>query len=127
MLVLANRDLNQVTWEQRVMAGDPKFEASQNVPDFAFAQLCGDCSACAASRVEKPEEIGAAWDQALVVGPAGRLRSLTDPEVPTLPPHITFKQAKNFAESMFKGDPHWPSMIRGAFKDAVESFHPAQG
>ncbi|MFZ1800107.1 MAG: thiamine pyrophosphate-requiring protein, partial [Chitinophagaceae bacterium] len=36
ILVLNNRDLNQVTWEQRVMAGDPKFEASQDVPDFAY-------------------------------------------------------------------------------------------
>src|SRR3954449_7722942 len=29
VLVLNNRDLNQVTWEQRVLAGDPKLEASQ--------------------------------------------------------------------------------------------------
>ena len=26
VLVLNNRDLNQVTWEQRVMEGDPKFD-----------------------------------------------------------------------------------------------------
>jgi pyruvate dehydrogenase (quinone) len=49
---------------------------------------------------------------------------MTDPEVATLPPHITFKEARNFVESMAKGDPEWPSMIRGAFKDAVESFIP---
>ena len=28
-----NEDLNQVTWEQRVMEGFPKFEATQQVPD----------------------------------------------------------------------------------------------
>ena len=32
-MVLNNHDLNQVTWEQRVMEGDPKFEASQDLPD----------------------------------------------------------------------------------------------
>ncbi|MEX2672722.1 MAG: hypothetical protein WD294_11495 [Phycisphaeraceae bacterium] len=32
--VLNNHDLNQVTGEQRVMAGDPKFPGSQRLPDF---------------------------------------------------------------------------------------------
>ncbi|MDQ6608193.1 MAG: thiamine pyrophosphate-requiring protein, partial [Bacteroidota bacterium] len=38
IVVLNNRDLNQVTWEQRIMEGDPKFEGSQNIPDFPFAE-----------------------------------------------------------------------------------------
>jgi len=38
IMVLANRDLNQVTWEQRALAGDPKFETSQTVPQFGFAR-----------------------------------------------------------------------------------------
>ena len=38
ILVLNNRDLNQVTWEQRVMNGDPKFEGSQDLPDFPYAR-----------------------------------------------------------------------------------------
>src|SRR5919199_872012 len=38
VLVLNNRDLNQVTWEQRVLAGDPKLEASHNPPDLPFEQ-----------------------------------------------------------------------------------------
>ena len=32
VLVLNNEDLNQVTWEQRVMEGDPAFAASQEIP-----------------------------------------------------------------------------------------------
>ncbi len=39
VLVLNNRDLNQVTWEQRAMQGDPKYEASQELPDFPYARL----------------------------------------------------------------------------------------
>ena len=38
VLVLNNQDLSQVTWEQRVMAGDPKFAASQDVPAFPYAR-----------------------------------------------------------------------------------------
>ncbi|RZI89442.1 MAG: thiamine pyrophosphate-requiring protein, partial [Pseudomonas sp.] len=34
--VFNNQDLNQVTWEQRVMEGDPKFAASQDIPDVPY-------------------------------------------------------------------------------------------
>lgn len=27
-----------VTWEQRVINGDPKFEASQDIPPFSYAR-----------------------------------------------------------------------------------------
>ena len=42
VLVLNNRDLNQVTWEQRAMEGDPKFEGSQDLPDFPYARYARD-------------------------------------------------------------------------------------
>ncbi len=123
ILVLANRDLNQVTWEQRAMSGDPKFEASQTVPDFAFARYA-ELLGLTGIRVEKPEEIAPAWEQALSANRPVVVEALTDPEVPTLPPHISFEQARHFTESILKGDPGMSDMIRGAFKDAIESFIP---
>ncbi|MGY3080379.1 hypothetical protein ACVWZZ_006787 [Bradyrhizobium sp. LM6.10] len=42
--VFNNEDLNQVTWEQRIINGDPKFEASQRIPNVSysrFAELIG--------------------------------------------------------------------------------------
>ena len=42
--VFNNQDLNQVTWEQRVMEGNPKYAASQDLPDVPyhkFAELIG--------------------------------------------------------------------------------------
>src|SRR5260221_10534120 len=42
-LVLNNRDLNQVTWEQRIMTGDIKFNASQDLPDFPYAKFAEQC------------------------------------------------------------------------------------
>jgi pyruvate dehydrogenase (quinone) len=123
VMVLANRDLNQVTWEQRIMSGDPKYEASQIVPKFAFANYA-EMLGLRGIHVDKPEDVGPAWDRALASDRPVVYEAVTDPEVPTLPPHITFKEAKNFMESMLKGDPEAPSMIRGAFKDAIESFIP---
>lgn len=123
IMVLANRDLNQVTWEQRVMAGDPKYECSQNVPAFEFARYA-EMLGLTGIRVDKPEEIGAAWDRALSATRPVVLEAITDPEVPTLPPHITFEEAKKFTESMTKGDPHLGHMIKQTFKEALDGILP---
>ncbi|HEX3358091.1 MAG TPA: thiamine pyrophosphate-requiring protein [Tepidisphaeraceae bacterium] len=123
VMVLANRDLNQVTWEQRVLAGDPKYECSQKVPDFAFARYA-EMLGLRGIRVEKPEKIGPAWEEALSSDRPVVYEAVTDPEVPTLPPHITFTQAKHFMSSMAKGDPHLGHMIKQTFKEAVEGFLP---
>jgi pyruvate dehydrogenase (quinone) len=91
--VLHNDDLNQVTWEQRVMSGDAKLEASQVLPDFdyaGYARLIG----LHGVRVDRPEDVGAAWDECLNAGRPAVLEAITDPEVPPLPPHIRFEQAK---------------------------------
>jgi pyruvate dehydrogenase (quinone) len=123
VMVLANRDLNQVTWEQRVLAGDPKYECSQKVPDFAFARYA-EMLGLRGIRVEKPEKIGPAWEEALSSDRPVVYEAVTDPEVPTLPPHITFTQAEHFMSSMAKGDPHLGHMIKQTFKEAVEGFLP---
>ena len=39
VLVLNNRDLNQVTWEQRAMEGDPRNPITQSLPDVHYARL----------------------------------------------------------------------------------------
>ena len=68
--VFNNRDLNQVTWEQRVQEGDPKFQASQDLPDVPyhkFAELIG----LKGIYVDDPERLGAAWDEALICRSTG--------------------------------------------------------
>jgi pyruvate dehydrogenase (quinone) len=37
--------------------------------------------------------------------------------VPPLPPHVTFKQARRFAESLAKGDPNLTGVIRASVKE----------
>jgi pyruvate dehydrogenase (quinone) len=124
--VLNNRDLNQVTWEQRVLQGDPKFAASQEIPDVPyayFAELIG----LKGIRVETPEEVAPAWDEALAADRPCVLDFVTDPEVPPLPPHITFEQATNFARSVVKGDAGRRTMIERSLKDKLDELLPRRG
>jgi len=123
IVVLNNQDLNMVTWEQRVMVGDPKFEASQDIPELnyaAYAQLLG----LEGIRVEKEEDISSALRRALSATRPVVLDVLSDPSVPPLPPHITLKQAKNFTSSILKGDVNAWDMIRETYKEVVENFLP---
>ena len=118
--VLNNEDLNQVTWEQRVMEGNPKAEMTQrlpNVPLHKYAELIG----LKGIYVDDPERLGSAWDDALTAGVPCLLEVKTDPEVPPLPPHISFKQAKAFMTTAMKGDPDEGGMIKGSIKQVLSS------
>lgn len=118
--VLNNHDLNMVTWEERVMAGDPKFEASQNVPEFRYAdyaQLIG----LKGIRVETPDKIGAAWEAAFAADRPCVLDFRTDPEVPPLPPHITLDQAKKFMTSLLR-DPSRTAMLKESMKQMLNAL-----
>jgi pyruvate dehydrogenase (quinone) len=123
IVVLANLDLNQVTWEQRVMAGDRKYEPSQRVPSFDFVRYA-EMLGLTGIRVDRPEQIAPAWEQALTASRPVIIQAITDPEVPTLPPHITFEEAKKFTESMIKGDPRRGHILKQTFMEAVQSFLP---
>ncbi len=122
-LVLNNRDLNMVTWEQRIMMGDIKFDASQELPDFPYA-ASPNPSACAASASKSPSNSpmpGIARSPA--IGPWFSKRSPIPTRRP-LPPHITLQQAKNFTETILRGDPNEPGIVKQAIKGMVESLVP---
>jgi pyruvate dehydrogenase (quinone) len=125
IMVLNNRDLNQVTWEQRVMEGDPRYDASQEVIDFPYARYA-ELNGLVGIRVDKPEQIGAAWDEALKADRPCIIEAITDPEVPPLPPHITFKQAKAFAHAMYEGDSGTRGMLRESAREAVATLFPGK-
>jgi pyruvate dehydrogenase (quinone) len=123
VLVLNNRDLNQVTWEMRAMAGNPKYEASQDLPDFPFAKYA-ELLGLRGLRVDKPEDIGPAWDEALSSNRPVVLEAYTDPNVPTLPPHISFREAAAYSSALRKGDPEEGGIIKQTIKDAVATVLP---
>jgi len=125
VMVLNNRDLNQVTWEQRAMEGDPKFEGSQSLPDVHYAKFA-ELIGLKGIRVEDPEDIGPAWDQAFAADRPTVLDILTDPEVPPLPPHITLEQAKNFASAVLGGDPSSGRLIAQSLRQKVADALPGK-
>jgi pyruvate dehydrogenase (quinone) len=123
IVVLNNKDLNMVTWEQRVMAGDPKFEASQDLPELnyaAYAQMLG----LEGIRIEKEADISSGLRAAMAARRPVVLDVLSDPSVPPLPPHITLKQARNFTSSILKGDTNAWDMIKATYKEVIENFLP---
>ena len=121
--VLNNRDLNQVTWEQRVMGGDPKWESSQNLPDFPYANYA-EMIGLMGIRVDDPEQIGAAWERALQADRPVVLEAYTDPDVPPLPPHITLEQAKAYLGSLFKGDVDTLGIVSHSVRELAETLIP---
>jgi pyruvate dehydrogenase (quinone) len=125
VLVLNNRDLNQVTWEQRAMEGNPKFEASQDLPDFPYARYA-ELIGLKGIRVDTPEAVGPAWDEALAADRPVVYEAVTDPEVPPLPPHITIEQAKALTSALLSGDPNSGRIIRESFKQKVQEFLPGR-
>ena len=64
--------------------------------------------------MDRPDDVGPAWDAALAAGRPALLEFVTDPEVPPLPPHIRFEQAKGLSKALFKRDP--------AARDALRSL-----
>src|SRR5437588_1577052 len=125
VLVLNNDDLNQVTWEQRAMEGDPKYEGSQALPDFPYAQYA-ELVGLKGIRVDDPDQIGPAWDEALAADRPVLVEAITDPEVPPLPPHITFEEARYFMKAIVGGDPDRGAFIKQSLKQKIEEFVPGR-
>ena len=123
-LVLNNRDLNQVTWEERVQSGDPKTMSTQSIPDVPYhkwAELLG----LKGIFVDHPDRVGAAWDEALAADRPVVLEAYTDPNVPPLPPHITTEQAFAFMHSL-PFDPEKGSIIANASRQLFASLLPGR-
>jgi len=125
VLVLNNRDLNQVTWEQRAMSGEPKFVESQQLPDVHYARWA-ELIGLNGIRVEDPDEIGDAWDRALASDRPTVLDVVCDPEVPPLPPHITIEQARSFAAAIRHGDPGRRRIIAQSIRQKLPEILPGR-
>ena len=103
VLILHNDDLNQVSWEMRE-AGDPRWDTAQLVEDMDYARYA-DALGLRGVRVEDPGQVEAALQAAFTADRPVVLDVLTDKNVPPLPAHITYEQAKGVAQSILRGDP----------------------
>jgi pyruvate dehydrogenase (quinone) len=119
--VFNNQDLNQVTWEQRVLAGDPKFPGTQWIPSVPYAKYA-ELLGFEGIYCESGDEVGSAWERALSAERPCVLEVKVDPEVPPLPPHITHVQAEKMAKAMVKGDPERAGVMEKSLLGKLSEF-----
>jgi pyruvate dehydrogenase (quinone) len=103
VLVLNNRDLSYVSWEQRVMEGNPRYAATQTIPDFRYAdyaRLLG----LDGVRVETPDEVAGAWERAFASDRPFVIDAVVDRNVPTLPPQLKPEQEDKLTRALTTGD-----------------------
>jgi pyruvate dehydrogenase (quinone) len=125
VLVLNNSDLNMVTWEQRVSAGDPKFEPSQVLPAFPYCDYARSLG-LKGIRVDDPAQLGDAWEQALHADRPTLLEAVTDPNVPPLPPHVTAKQGKAYARALLHRDPQAVETVIATAREWWDGLFPGR-
>jgi pyruvate dehydrogenase (quinone) len=123
--VLHNNDLNQVTWEMRAMENSPKFAASQNLPDVDFAAFARSLG-LHAENIDDPEALGGAWERALTADRPTVLDIRCDPNVPPIPPHATFEQAKSVAKAVMHGDEDTAGFVKEGIKQKVQQYLPGR-
>jgi len=119
IIVLNNRDLNMVTWEQRMLAGEPKFEASQNIPDVPYAEFA-KLLGLQGLRISSPDDVGSALDKLLSADRPAVLDVIVDPNVPIVPAHVDMSQLAMFNKALLKGDPESRSVIRQTIKEVMQ-------
>ena len=123
IIVLNNQDLNMVTWEQRVMVGDPKFPASQDLPPFSYAQFARQLG-LGGITVDHPDDLGDAFDQAFAADRPTLIDAIVDPDVPPLPPHISFEQARSYLSAILEGDPDAAGIVKQSYTQILRSWLP---
>ncbi|MEU9440750.1 thiamine pyrophosphate-requiring protein [Streptomyces sp. NPDC048304] len=124
--VFNNQDLNQVTWEQRAMAGDPKFPGSQYVPDVPYAQYA-EMLGLKGIFCEKPKKVGKAWDEALASDVPVVLEFKVDQEIAPIPPHIMLAQGKKAAKAAVRDPERAGIAAKGMRQKLTEVTEHLQG
>ena len=117
-VVINNRDLNMVTWEMRAQSGEPKFEGSQEIPDFGYARFA-ESLGLRGIRIERRGDVARLLDEAIASDRPCVIEALVDPEFPMMPPHVTLKEATSYLKAVLKGDPRTKDMIKETVKTAV--------
>lgn len=107
------------------MEGAPKFPESQRIPDVSYEGFARSLG-LAAIAVDKPDQVGPAWDQALAADRPTVLDLRTDPDVPPIPPHATFEQMKDAATALLKGDENRWGVIREGVKAKAREILPGK-
>ena len=111
VLVLHNRDLTEVSWEQREMEGNPRFPASQQVPEFPYAQYA-ELLGLGSARITESGQAAAAWRQALGADRPFIIEAVVDAATPLLPPLMPDEKADKVVDALRREDDGGPASDR---------------
>ncbi|MDF7811607.1 thiamine pyrophosphate-requiring protein [Hymenobacter sp. YC55] len=118
ILVLNNRDLNFVTWEQRLMQGNARYAESQDVPEFNYARYA-EMLGLAGIRIEAPDQVDAALDYAFQADRPVIVDALVDPNILVFNAKVAVQYAPKLAMAIAKGDTAAASNLGGTIKAAL--------
>lgn len=116
--VLNNEDLSEVSWEQRATEGNPRYAATQDLPNVPYAKFA-TMLGLKGIYVDHPDDLETAWLDALSSDRPVVLEVKTDANVPPLPPHITSEQVKAFMAAFMKGDRPLAGVMAKSLKRAI--------
>ncbi len=119
IVVISNRSLGQIKWEQMVFLGNPEFGCDLQPIDFVkFAEACG----AKGYRVEDPAECGSTLDEALAQDGPVLIDAIVDGHEPPLPARIEFQQAKEFAISLMRGEKYRSKIVKTIAKNRIKEM-----
>ncbi|WP_448074200.1 thiamine pyrophosphate-requiring protein [Georgenia yuyongxinii] len=99
VLVLHNRDLAEVSWEQREMEGEPRFPVSQDVPEFPYAQYAR-LLGLRGVLLDDPARVERAWHDALAADRPCVLEAVVDPATPLLAPRAPDEKVATMRQAL---------------------------
>lgn len=120
VVVNNNNSLGQILWEQMVL-GYPEHGVrfGKPVADFgAWATACGGYGA----KVREPADLPTALRAALAHPGPALVDVDVDPNEPPLPGKVDYEQAKGFAQSWMRGQPHKAAIASTMFKDRISQL-----
>ena len=123
VLVLNNRDLAFVSWEQRSGEGTPMFPDSQDLPDVAYhrwAEVLG----LGGELVDSPGRVDGLWQRVLDADRPVVVNAVVDPAELMLPPHFTAEQARKTAAAVLRGDSDRAGIVRRGVPAALATYRP---
>ncbi|MEQ8822057.1 MAG: thiamine pyrophosphate-requiring protein [Sumerlaeia bacterium] len=123
ILVLNNRDLSQVSWEQRVMEGHPRVDTTQVIPDISYSKYA-ELLGFKGIYLDNKDDIAGAWHEAFHADRPTLIEAFVDPDVQTIPPHIKFEQVKSFASALLQGDSRQKGIVMQSVKAMWEGITP---
>jgi pyruvate dehydrogenase (quinone)/pyruvate oxidase len=119
IVIIKNNTLGQIKWEQIAFLGNPEYVCDLQPIDFAaFARACGGQG----FTIDDPAVCGETLERALATPGPVIIEAVVDPHEPPMPPSISMKYAKNFAEALAKGTPHGGKIALTAISDKVREM-----